>query len=155
MIIRKSKAEIEKMRASGRIVAAVLKELADTVEPGMTTSDLDRLAEARIREAGALPTFKGYYGYPASLCTSINDEVVHGIPSNRKLREGDIIGIDCGATYQGYVGDSAVTVPVGEINDELWKLINATRKSLFQAIDKCRIGNRLGDVCNAVQAYVE
>jgi len=155
MIIRKSKAEIEKMRAAGRIVAAVLRELAETVEPGMTTADLDRLAESRIREAGAIPTFKGYYGYPASLCTSINDEVVHGIPGNRRLREGDIVGIDCGATYNGYVGDAAITVPVGKISPELERLIEATRLSLQAAIDKCRIGSRLGDVGNAVQAYVE
>jgi methionyl aminopeptidase len=155
MIIRKSKAEVEKMRAAGRIVAAVLKELAETVEPGMTTADLDRLAEKRIREAGALPTFKGYYGYPASLCTSINDEVVHGIPGNRRLREGDIIGIDCGATYHGYVGDAAITVPVGQISQELKQLIQVTRDSLKAAIDKCRIGSRLGDVGSAVQSYVE
>src|ERR1044071_6444081 len=155
MIIRKSKAEIEKMRVAGQIVARVLKRLAEMVEPGITSRDLDAEAERMIRAANAVPTFKGYHGYPASICASVNDEVVHGIPSNRKLREGDIIGIDCGATYQGYVGDSAVTVPVGQISDELWKLINATRKSLFEAIEKCRIGNHLGDVCNAVQAYVE
>jgi methionyl aminopeptidase len=155
MIIRKSKAEIEKMRGAGRIVAAVLKELAETVGPGMTTGDLDRLAELRIREAGAIPTFKGYYGYPASVCTSINDEVVHGIPGNRRLREGDIVGIDCGATYQGYVGDSAITVPVGKISADLERLIEVTRESLHAAIGKCRVGSRLGDLGSAVQSYVE
>jgi methionyl aminopeptidase len=155
MIIRKSKTEIEKMRAAGLIVAQVLKRLEKIVEPGMTTRDLDREAEKMIQDAGAYPTFKGYHGYPASICTSINDEVVHGIPSNRKLREGDIVGIDCGATLQGYVGDSAITVPVGKVGDPVTRLLEVTRQSLFQAIDKCQVGNRLGDVCNAVQAYVE
>jgi len=155
MIIRKSKPEIEKMRQAGLIVAAVLKELASMVEPGITTRDLDRVAEKRIREAGAIPTFKGYHGYPASICTSVNDEVVHGIPGNKRLREGDIIGIDCGATYQGYVGDSALTAPVGKIDDKVKQLLDATRQSLFQAIEKCRVGNRLGDVGYAVQGFVE
>jgi methionyl aminopeptidase len=155
MIIRKSKTEIEKMRAAGLIVAQVLNRLSEIVEPGMTTRDLDREAEEMIQGAGAYPTFKGYHGYPASICTSINDEVVHGIPSNRKLREGDIVGIDCGATLQGYVGDSAVTVPVGKVSEPVKRLLDVTRQSLFQAIDKCEVGNRLGDVCNAVQAYVE
>lgn len=155
MIIRKSKTEIEKMRIAGQIVARVLKRLSEMVEPGVTTRDLDLEAERMIRDAGAIPTFKGYHGYPASICASVNDEVVHGIPGNRRLREGDIIGIDCGATYQGYVGDAAVTVPVGNIRDDMWKLIGATRKSLYAAIEKCQVGNRLGDVCSAVQAYVE
>lgn len=156
MIIRKSKTEIEKMRAAGLIVAQVLNRLSEIVEPGITTRDLDREAEKMIQGAGAYPTFKGYHGYPASICTSINDEVVHGIPSNRKLREGDIVGIDCGATLEGYVGDSAITVPVGHtIHDDVWKLIRATRRSLFAAIEQCQVGNRLGDVCHAVQAYVE
>jgi methionyl aminopeptidase len=155
MVIRKSKTEIEKMRASGQIVARVLKRLSELVQPGITTRDLDAEAERLIRAVGAVPTFKGYHGYPASICASINDEVVHGIPSNRKLREGDIIGIDCGATYHGYVGDAAVTVAVGKISNEVQKLMDVTRESLFKAIEKCRIGNKLGDVCNAVQAYVE
>jgi methionyl aminopeptidase len=155
MIIRKSKAEIEKMRSAGRIVAEVLQRLAGMVAPGITTLDLDREADRMIREAGAIPTFKGYNGYPASICTSVNDEIVHGIPGKRKLRQGDIIGIDCGATYLGYVGDSAVTVAVGEVSDDIKRLMQATRQSLYEAIGKCVVGNRLGDVCNAVQAYVE
>jgi methionyl aminopeptidase len=155
MIIRKSKTEIEKMRAAGRIVASVLDRLTVLAEPGITTRDLDREAERMIRDAGAIPTFKGYHGFPASICTSINDEVVHGIPGNRKLRDGDIIGIDCGATYMGYVGDSAVTVPVGDVGEPVKRLLDCARQSLFQAIQKCRVGNRLGDVCHAVQAYVE
>src|SRR6185295_5817341 len=122
MIIRKSKAEIEKMRSAGRIVAEVLQRLAGMVAPGVTTLDLDREAERMIREGGAIPTFKGYNGYPASICTSVNDEIVHGIPSKRKLRQGDIVGIDCGATYQGYVGDSAITVPVGNVSDSVKRL---------------------------------
>lgn len=155
MIIRKSKTEIEKMKAAGQIVARVLKRLSAMVEPGITTRDLDYEAERMIRDAGAYPTFKGYHGYTASICASINDEVVHGIPGKRKLREGDIIGIDCGATYQGYVGDSAVTVPVGSVSEPVKRLMETTRQSLYKAIEKCQVGNRLGDVCNAVQAYVE
>lgn len=143
------------MRAAGRIVAAVLQRLTEMVEPGRTTGDLDKEAEGIIRAAGAIPTFKGYHGFPASICTSVNDEVVHGIPGNRVLKDGDIIGIDCGATLQGYVADAAVTVPVGTISEEVRGLVAFTRESLFAAIEKCRVGNRLGDVCNAVQAYVE
>src|SRR5262245_13115841 len=127
MIIRKSRAEIEKMRAAGEIVARVLERLSAMVEPGITTRQLDREAERMIREAGAEPTFKGYGypAYPASICTSVNEQVVHGIPGDRKLKEGDIIGIDCGATYRGYVGDSAVTVPVGQIPEETQRLLDA------------------------------
>src|SRR5215471_19316945 len=155
MIIRKSKSEIERMRASGLIVAQVLKRLQAMVEPGITTRDLDQEAERMIVGAGAYPTFKGYHGFPRSICASINDEVVHGIPSKRKLREGDIVGIDCGATYMGYVGDAAVTLPVGKVSDAVKRLLEVTQRSLFEAIDKCRVGNRLGDVCNAVQSCVE
>jgi len=155
MIIRKSRTEIEKMRAAGKIVAKVLERLAAMVEPGITTLDLDREAERMIRDAGGIPTFMGYNGFPASLCTSINDEVVHGIPSaSRKLREGDIIGIDCGVTLHGYVGASAVTVPVGKVSDEVLKLIAATRQSLYEAIAQCQVGKRIGDVSHAVEAYV-
>jgi methionyl aminopeptidase len=155
MIIRKSKTEIQKMRAAGRIVAEVLSRLSAMVAPGVTTRELDFEAERMIRDAGAYPTFKGYRGYVASICTSINDEVVHGIPGNRRLREGDIIGIDCGATYYGYVGDSAVTVAVGQVSEEVKRLLDVTRQSLYEAISQCRVGNRLGDVSYAVQAYVE
>jgi len=143
------------MRSAGRIVAEVLDRLRGMVAPGITTLDLDHEAERMIRERGAIPTFNGYNGYPASICTSVNDEIVHGIPGKRKLRQGDIVGIDCGATYLGYVGDSAVTVAVGEVSDDITKLMQATRQSLYEAIGKCVVGNRLGDVCNAVQAYVE
>ena len=155
MIIRKSRAEIEKMRAAGQIVGQVLQHLTTMVEPGITTRDLDQEAERMIRAAGGLPTFKGYHGYPASICASVNEEIVHGIPGDRKLKEGDIIGIDCGVTLQGYVGDSAVTVPVGKISDDVAQLLEVTRQSLFEAIAQCRVGNRLGDVSHAVEAYVE
>ncbi|MFY9557165.1 MAG: type I methionyl aminopeptidase [Blastocatellia bacterium] len=155
MIIRKSKSEIERMRAAGQIVARVLKRLSEMVEPGISTLELDREAERMIVEAGAYPTFKGYHGFPRSICASINEEVVHGIPGKRKLREGDIVSIDCGATYMGYVGDAALTVPVGKVSDAVMRLLEVTHRSLHKAIDKCRVGNRLGDVCNAVQAYVE
>ncbi|HLG17911.1 MAG TPA: type I methionyl aminopeptidase [Blastocatellia bacterium] len=155
MIIRKSRIEIEKMGQAGQIVAHVLERLSEMVGVGVTTRDLDGEAERMIRDAGAIPTFKGYNGFPASICTSVNDEVVHGIPSNRRLREGDIVGIDCGATYLGYVGDAAVSVAVGRVSEDVARLMKATRESLFAAISKCRVGNRLGDVCNAVQSYVE
>lgn len=143
------------MRDSGRIVARVLRELSAMIAPGVTTRELDLAAERMIRDAGAIPTFKGYGGFPASICTSVNEQVVHGIPGNRRLEEGDIVGIDCGATLRGYVADAAVTVPVGKVGEEIERLLRATRESLYAAIEKCRVGNRLGDVCSAVQSYVE
>lgn len=155
MVIRKSRIEIEKMRRAGLIVAETLHDLRKMVEPGISTRDLDVYAEKKIRSAGAYPTFKGYKGFPASICTSVNDEVVHGIPSDRKLREGDIIKIDCGATLDGYVGDAAISVGVGAVLPELEELIQATRESLFRAVEKMVPGNRLYDVSYAVQEYVE
>src|SRR5437870_4071067 len=123
MVIRKSRSEIEKMRRAGLIVAETLRDLRRMAEPGVTTRELDTYAEKKIRAAGASPTFKGYRGYPASICASVNDEVVHGIPSNRKLREGDIIKIDCGATLDGYVGDAAISVGVGKVPPEIERLM--------------------------------
>ncbi len=155
MVIRKSESEIQKMRRAGQIVAETLRDLRRMVEPGITTRELDAYAENKIRQAGAYPTFKGYRGFPASICSSVNDEVVHGIPSDRKLREGDLIKIDCGATLDGYVGDAAISVPVGRIDPEVENLMNATRDSLFKAIEKMVAGNRLYDVSYAVQEYVE
>jgi methionyl aminopeptidase len=155
MVIRKSRNEIEKMRHAGLVVAETLSELRRMIEPGITTRELDAYAEKRIRSSGAYPTFKGYRGFPASICASVNDEVVHGIPSHRKLREGDIIKIDCGATLNGYVGDAAITVGVGRISPEIEKLMEITRESLFQAVKKMIPGNRLYDVSYAVQEYVE
>src|SRR5918911_1500734 len=119
MIIGKTKKELEKMRAAGRLVGGVLRELRRMVEPGITTLDVDRAAEKMIRDAGAQPTFKGYHGFPFSICASVNEQVVHGFPSNYKLKEGDIFSIDCGATLEGFVGDTATTVPVGRISEEL------------------------------------
>jgi methionyl aminopeptidase len=154
-VIRKSSAEIEKMRRAGLIVAETLRDLRSMVEPGITTRELDAYAEKKIRGAGAYPTFKGYRGFPASICASVNDEVVHGIPSDRKLRGGDIIKIDCGATLNGYVGDAAISVGVGKVTSELERLMETTRQSLFRAIDKMQPGNRLHDVSFAVQEFVE
>lgn len=155
MVIRKSRNEIEKMRRAGLIVAETLRDLRKMVEPGVTTRELDAYAEKKIRSAGAYPTFKGYRGFPASICSSINEEVVHGIPSGRQLQPGDIIKIDCGATLDGYVGDAAISVPVGEVDPEVEKLMGATRESLLQAISQMTAGNRLYDVSYAVQQYVE
>jgi methionyl aminopeptidase len=155
MVIRKSNGELGKMREAGLLVAETLRALRRMVEPGITTRELDAYAENKIRAAGAYPTFKGYRGFPASICASLNDEVVHGIPSNRKLREGDIIKIDCGATLNNYVGDAAITIPVGRISTEVERLVQTTRESLFRAVEKMVGGNRLYDVSYAVQAFVE
>ncbi len=155
MIILKSPEEIEKMYRAGQIVGEVLLKLAEAVAPGMTTNDLDRIAEELIRKRKGIPTFIGYRGYPKSLCTSVNEEVVHGIPSNRVLKEGDIVGIDCGATLDGFVGDSAVTVRVGKISAEAEQLMKVTCESLDLGIEKVLDGNRIGDIGQAVQAHAE
>jgi methionyl aminopeptidase len=155
MVIRKSRAEIEKMRRSGLIVAGTLSKLRQIVAPGITTRELDVVAESTIRAAGAIPTFKGYRGFPASICASVNDEVVHGIPSDRCLKEGDIIKLDCGATLDGYVGDAAISVAVGKVSPEVARLLEVTRESLLKAIEKMVAGNRLYDVSYAVQQHVE
>lgn len=155
MIITKSRAEIEKMYKAGQLVGQLLKELSEMVKPGLTTLELDQYSEKRIRAAGAIPTFKGYRGYPYSICTSVNEQVVHGFPSSRKLQNGDIISIDCGATLGGYVGDAAVTIAVGQISPEAEKLIAVTKRALYCAIEKMKVGNRLYDVSYAVQSYVE
>jgi methionyl aminopeptidase len=155
MIIGKSKKELEKMRAAGQLVGRVLQELRRMVEPGVTTLDVDRAAEKMIRDGGALPTFKGYHGYPFSICASVNEQVVHGFPSNYKLKEGDIFSIDCGATLGGFVGDTAITVPVGRVSDELLRLIRVTEECLERAIEHCREGRHLGDIGWAVQEHAE
>ena len=148
--------ELEKMHRAGLVVHEVLTALRDFVRPGLTTMDLEKFAEAKIAGRPGKPAFKGYRGYPCSLCTSVNSEIVHGIPSpRRKLREGDIVSIDFGMEVDGYFADSAVTVPVGKIRPEAEKLLQVTRESLDRAIDKMRAGNRLGDVGNAVQSWVE
>jgi methionyl aminopeptidase len=152
----RSAEEIEKMHRAGLIVHEVLNTLRSSVRPGMTTMDLEKIAEEKIAGKPGHPAFKGYRGYPCLLCTSVNSEIVHGIPSpKRKLKEGDIVSIDFGMEVEGYFADSAVTVPVGKIGPELQKLLDVTRDSLDRAIDKMRAGNRLGDVGHAVQSLVE
>jgi methionyl aminopeptidase len=145
------------MRRAGRIVRQVLDTVREMVAPGVSTMDLERTAEKKIRELGAKPAFKGYYDYPCVLCTSVNQEVVHGIPSEKRmLKEGDIVSIDCGVVLDGYYGDSAITVPVGQaVTPELQKLLDVTRDSLYRGIDAMRIGNTIGDVGAAVQKLVE
>lgn len=155
MIIGKSKREIEKMRAAGQLVGSVLEELRNMVMPGISTIEIDRAAERMIRDAGALPTFKGYHGFPFSICASVNDQVVHGFPSDYQLREGDLFSIDCGVTLEGFVGDTATTVPVGVVSDERWKLVKVTEECLERAIEQCRPGKHLGDIGWAVQEFAE
>ena len=155
MIICKSPAEIEKMRKSGQVVRQVLLETSEKVRPGVTTLELERFVEKRLAQLGAKPASKGYRGYPWCLCTSVNDEIVHGMPSNRKLEEGDIIGLDLGVIVDGYYGDSALTAPVGKISESAQKLLRVTEESLELGIQKARVGNRVGDVSAAVQEYVE
>lgn len=155
MIILKSREEIEKIRKSNRIVAQILEKLREIIAPGVTTAELDRVAEEMARMNFAKPAFKGYRGYPASLCTSINSEVVHGIPSARELREGDVVSLDFGILFDGYYGDSALTVPVKEVSPEGMRLIRVTRESLYKGIKEAKAGNRLGDISAAVQDHVE
>ena len=155
MIIGKSKRELDKMRAAGRLVGQVLAHLRTLVAPGVTTMEVDRAAEKMIRDAGALPTFKGYNGFPYSICASVNEQIVHGFPSNYALKEGDIFSIDCGVTLEGFVGDTATTVPVGEVDEDKLKLIRVTEECLERAIQKCRAGNHLGDIGWAVQEHAE
>src|SRR5213594_2010407 len=153
----KSAAEIDKMRRSGRIVREVLDEVSTLVKPGATTMDLERAADKKIKELGAKPAFKGYYDYPCVLCTSVNEEIVHGIPSaKRVLKAGDIVSIDCGVVLDGYYGDAAITVAVGEtVSTERKKLLEVTEQSLYKAIEQVKIGNTISDIGAAVQEYVE
>ena len=155
MVILKSSWEIDLIRKSGRIVAEALARLTKLVEPGITTLDLDRLAEEYILKRGAKPAFKGYRGYPSSLCASVNEQVVHALPSERTLKEGDIVSLDLGSIVDGYYGDAAVTVPVGQVSDEANRLIDVTQESLRRAIDAVHPGDRLSDISHAVQAAVE
>jgi methionyl aminopeptidase len=156
-IVCKSPTELDKMRASGHIVRQVLDMVRGMVKPGVTTMDLEREAEKKIKDLGAKPAFKGYYDYPCVLCTSVNQEIVHGIPSpKRMLKDGDIVSIDCGVVLDGYYGDAAITVPVGEkIAPEVQKLLEVTEASLYRGIAAARIGNTVGDVGAAVQELVE
>lgn len=154
-IIIKSDREIELMRRAGSIVGTVLEKLRRSVAPGMTTADLDAIALAECRRLGGKPSFKGYNGFPANLCTSVNEEIVHGIPGSRVIDEGDIISLDFGAIYQGFQGDAAITVGVGRIEPATQKLIDVTRESLTAGIAKARDGGRLGDISAAIQQYAE
>jgi methionyl aminopeptidase len=151
VIIRKSAEEIARMRRAGRLVGHTLTVVTEQVRPGVRLNELDALAERTIRAAGAVPSFKGYHGFPASLCLSPNDRIVHGIPNGHRLREGDILSVDCGAIVEGYHGDAAVTVPVGQVDEAAMRLIETTERALWAGIDRCRPGNRLSDIGHAVE----
>lgn len=155
MIICKSPRELEHMRRAGKIVARAIKELEAVIRPGIRTRELDKVAERCIRTMGAIPAFKGYRGFPASICVAVNEEVVHGIPGERVLVEGDIVSIDIGAVADGYYGDAAVTFPVGEVSEEAERLITLTKESLYAGIKEARPGGRVGDISKAIQSYVE
>jgi len=156
-IVCKSQSEIEKMRRSGHVVRQVLDEVRAMVAPGVTTMDLEKAADKRIKELDAKPAFKGYYDYPCVLCTSVNEEIVHGIPSpKRVLKDGDIVSIDCGVVMEGYYGDAAITVAVGSaVSPERKKLMNVTEQSLYKAIEQVKLGNSISDIGAAVQEFVE
>ena len=156
MIICRSATELGRMHEAGRLVGEVLAELAANVGPGITTFELDKIAEKRITAVGGVPAFKGYRGYPATICASINDEIIHGIPSPRRvLREGDIVSIDVGASLGGYFGDSAITLPVGRVSDEAARLLRVTEEALYRAIERARRGARVSDISHEVQRHVE
>ncbi len=155
MVYLREPSEIDLIREAAQVVGRTLKMLREHVRPGITTAELDRIAEAYIRSQGAEPAFKGYRGFPASICPSVNEQVVHAIPGGTKLKEGDIIGLDVGVRKNGYYGDAAVTYPVGAIDDEAQKLLDVTRESLAAGIAQARPGNRVGDIGHAVQAVAE
>jgi len=154
-IVLKSEAELAKMRRAGRVVAEVLAALGEMIRPGIATAALEVKAAEIAAKLGAVPSFKGYNGFPAALCVSVNDEVVHGIPGSRRLAEGDIVSLDFGAVYEGYHGDAAITVPVGRISEEAARLIGVTREALFLGIAAAREGNRLLEIGRAVETHVE
>ena len=155
MILLKSEREIRCMREAGRSVAVALDAVGKVVGPGITTQELDELARRTIVEHGAKPAFKGLYGFPANICVSVNCEVVHGIPGSRKLAEGDIVSVDCGAEIDGFNGDSAITIPVGNVSPEIARLIEETRNALYKGIEQAIVGNRVGAISHAVQTYAE
>jgi methionyl aminopeptidase len=156
MIVRKSKAELERMHRANVLVSRVLEKLKGAIQPGVTTAALDALTEETIRDAGGIPAFKGYRGFPASLCVSINDEVVHGIPSSKRvIREGDIVSLDVGTVVDGFCGDGAITVPVGEVPEKIHRLLQVTEEALYKGIDEIRVGNRVSDIGHAIQVHVE
>ena len=147
--------EVRAIKRSNQIVATILNELEAMIKPGIRTKELDEWAETRAREMGAIPAFKGYRGYPASLCTSFNEEIVHGIPSSRSLREGDILSLDFGVLYEGYYGDAAATFPVGKITPQAKKLIQTAKEAFYKGLEQAKIGNRISDISHAIQSYVE
>lgn len=155
MIIIKNNSEIQKMMKSGKIVSRVLSVIGESVCPGMTTAQIDRIASRVIKESKATASFKGYGGFPASVCTSVNNQVIHGIPGDYRLAEGDILSVDVGAFYDGFHADAARTFAVGNISDDAKRLVDVTEQSFFQALGVCRDGNRVSDISHAVQSYVE
>jgi len=155
MIICRSAGEIEKLRTSARLVRQILYELRDRARPGVTTLDLENYVEKRLHETGAKPAFKGYRGYPRCLCASVNEQIMHGIPSGRHLKEGDVVGLDLGVIVDGYYGDSALTVPVGEISEAAKRLLRVSEEALELSIPQARHGNRIGDISATIQRYVE
>ncbi|MBQ6475104.1 MAG: type I methionyl aminopeptidase [Clostridia bacterium] len=155
MITIKNREQIEKMRKAGKLTAEAIEAVHKAIHPGVTTKELDAIAEDYIRSRGGAPSFKGYGGFPGSICASVNEEVVHGIPSDRKLQEGDIIGIDCGVLLDGWQGDSAATFAVGKISADAQNLIDITRQSFYEGLKMCHPGMRLGDIGHAVQSYAE
>ena len=155
MIIYKSKAEIELMREAGRILGETLARLQACARPGVTLLDIDREADRYVRSHGCIPGFKGYQGYPNSVCTSVNDQVVHGIPSNRKLREGDLLSLDCGLIHHGFWADAGVSLGIGTVSPKVQRLLDVTRQALDVGIARAQVGNRVGDISAAIQAHVE
>jgi methionyl aminopeptidase len=155
MIYAKSQKDLEKMRAVGELIAEVRESLREMVRPGISTRELNDAADKMIRDAGAIPTFIGYHGFPYAICASVNHEIVHGFSKAEALKEGDVCSLDMAATYQGFVGDTAITVPVGEISDELEQLIRVTEECLYLGIEQCRVGNRVGDIGWAIQQHAE
>ena len=155
MITIKSEEELKLMRYANRVVAEVWDLMKKLAKPGITTKYLDRKAEEFIRKRGCKPAFKGYYGYPATICASVNSQVVHGIPGNYSLKDGDILSVDVGTVYKGYYGDGAITIPIGKVSERHMKLIRVTRESLYRGIEMAKAGNRIGDISHAIQSYVE
>ena len=155
MIVLKTDREIGYMRDAGKIVGQTLLELKKAIVTGVTTLELDRIADQYIRHAGAIPAFKGYGGFPANICTSVNEQVVHGIPGSRQLKNGDVISLDVGTKLNRYYGDAAITVPVGDVDDKLQELLTVTEESLYKGIEKAIKGNRLSDISHAVQLHAE
>ena len=155
MIIIKNDNEVSLMRKAGKIVGETLLLLENEIKPGITTAELDKIAEEFITKHGAKPSFKGLYGFPSSLCISVNEQVIHGIPGEYMLKDGDIVSIDCGACIDGFHGDAARTFPVGNISSDAQKLIDITKESFFKGIEYAKVGNKLGDVSHEIQSYVE